>query len=141
MSNPFVPSDEELRRLFASVKTIAVVGLSDNPMRPSYGVAEYLREAGYEIIPVNPKLTEIWGLKAYPDLKAAAAAGRIDLVDVFRDPAHLVPIVEESIGIGARRLWFQEGVVNLEAAQRARAAGIQVVMDRCTMKEHARLVG
>lgn len=141
MPSPFVPSDDEIRRLLTSVRTIAIVGLSDNPMRPSYGVGEYLHESGYEVIPVNPKLTELWGRKAFPDLASAAAVSRIDLVDVFRDPAHLMPIVEEAIQIGAKRIWFQEGVVNLEAAERARGAGIQVVMDRCTMKEHARLVG
>ena len=92
-------------------------------------------------MPVNPKLSEIWGLKSYPSLSAARADGiDIDLVDVFRAPEHVGPIVDEAIQVGAKGIWFQEGVVNLEAAQRAKDAGLAVVMDRCTFKEHVRLV-
>lgn len=139
---PFVPSDEEIRQLLQGVKTIAVVGLSDNPMRPSHGVAYYLLERGYRIVPVNPKLTELWGEKAYPDLPSVVRAGiRVDLVDVFRNPQDVSPVVEEAIQIGAPAIWLQEGVVNEAAAQRAQDAGLRVVMDRCAMKEHARLVG
>lgn len=135
------PTDEELRRLLSSAKTIAVVGLSENPFRPSHGVALYLRQAGYRIIPINPNLAEVLGERSFPDLRAMAAAGiRADLIDVFRDPATVGPLVDDAISIGAPAIWFQEGVVNEAAAAKARAAGIRVVMDRCTMKDHARLV-
>lgn len=138
----FVPTDAAVRELLARARTIAVVGLSDNPYRPSHGVGSYLRECGYRIVPVNPYLTEIWGERSYADLRAVAAAGiRVDLVDVFRNPAEVMPVVEDAIAIHAPAVWFQEGVVNREAAERARAAGLTVVMDRCAMKEHARLIG
>ena len=134
-------TEDEVRSILEGARTIAVVGLSDNPMRPSHGVARYLRASGYRIVPVNPNLRELWGEPAYPDLRAVAAAGlRIDLVDVFRDPALVGPIVDDAIAIGAPAIWFQEGVVNEPAAAKARAAGLRVVMDRCTMKDHARLV-
>lgn len=138
----FVPSDDEIREILSRTKTIAVVGLSDNPFRPSHGVAYYLKEAGYEIIPVNPKLQRLWGLQAYPDLLSVQRAGRrVDLVDVFRNPADVPPVVDEAIRIGAQAVWLQEGVVHEAAAAQARAAGLRVVMDRCAMKEHARLLG
>jgi len=141
MAQPFVPADPDMRRLLEETRTVAVVGLSDNPMRPSYGVARYLYEVGYRVIPVNPKLTELWGLKAYPDLDSARRDGIVvDMVDVFRDPAHVPQVVDETLRAGAKSLWLQEGVVHPEAAQRASQAGLTVVMDRCVMKEHARLV-
>lgn len=130
-----------MRELLENARTVAVVGLSDNPYRPSYGVGNYLHEAGYRVVPVNPKLTELWGLQAFPDLASVKAAGiDVDVVDVFRDPAHVVPIAEDAVKIGAKSLWLQEGVVNDEAARKAEAGGLTVVMDRCMMKEHARLV-
>jgi uncharacterized protein len=142
MADPFVPADPDLRRLLKEMRTVAVVGLSDNPMRPSYGVARYLHEVGYRVVPVNPKLTSLWGLKAYPDLESVRRDGlTIDLVDVFRDPAHVPAVVEEAIRVGAKAIWLQEGVVHEEAARRALEAGLVVVMDLCAMKEHARLVG
>lgn len=139
--DPFVPDDAQMRRMLAEARTVAVVGLSDDPSRASHGVARYLHRQGYRIVPVNPRLSEIWGLKSYPSLSAAHADGlEIDLVDVFRAPEHVGPIVEEAIQVGVKAIWFQEGVVNLEAAQRAKDAGLGVVMDRCTFKEHVRLV-
>ncbi len=141
MASPFVPDDATLLRLLRATKTIAVVGLSDNPMRPSHGVGAYLHEVGYTVVPVNPNLKELWGLKAFPDLASVRAAGiRVDMVDVFRDPAHVEPIAREAVEIGARSLWLQEGVVNERAAEFARRAGLEVVMDRCVMKEHGRLL-
>lgn len=141
MVEPFVPQDAEMAAVLRRTRTIAVVGLSDNPARPSHDVARYLKDAGYEIVPVNPKLTELWGKKSYPDLASVARDGiQIDLVDVFRDPAHVPAVVEEAIAVKAKALWLQEGVVHEEAARRAAAAGLTVVMDRCAKKEHARLV-
>jgi uncharacterized protein len=141
MAPDFVPTDPDLRALLEQTKTIAVVGLSDNPFRPSHGVAYYMHEQGYRVVPVNPKLSELWGLRAFPDLRAVKAAGvNVDMVDVFRDPSHVPPVVDEAIAIGAKSVWLQEGVVHEAAARKAQEAGLTVVMDRCIMKEHARLV-
>lgn len=137
----FIPPDGEIAKMLQGARTIAVVGLSQNPARPSYDVAEYLAGKGYEIVPVNPTISEWEGRKAYPNLRAVRHAGiRVDLVDVFRRPEEVGPVVDEAIDTGAPAIWFQLGVVNEEAAQRARAAGIAVVMDRCTKIEHRRLV-
>lgn len=142
MSGSFVPPDSELRALLQGARTIAVVGLSDNPTRPSHGVAFYLREAGYRIVPVNPKLTELWGERAFPDLVGVRRAGiEVDIVDVFRNPEDVPPVVDQAIQIGAKALWLQEGVVNEAAARRAASAGLTVVMDRCARTEHRRLLG
>ena len=124
--------------LLNSARTIAVVGLSGKRMRPSYGVSEYLQRAGYRVIPVNPHETEVLGEKAYPSLEAVPE--KIDIVDVFRRPEFVPAIVEAAIRIGARAVWMQEGVVHEEAAARARAAGLAVVMDRCILKEHRKLM-
>lgn len=141
-SESFVPPDAELRELLRRAKTIAVVGLSDNPMRPSHGVALYLHQSGYRIIPVNPNLKELWGLRAYADLRSLQDLGlAIDIVDVFRRPEDVDPIVDQAIQIGAKAIWFQEGVVNPPAAARAQASGLIVVMDRCARTEHVRLIG
>ena len=118
-------------------RNIAVVGISDNPERPSYGVANYLLAHGYNIIPVNPNLREWEGKKCYPDLKSIPE--RVDVVDIFRRPEAVPPIVDEAIAIKAKAVWMQEGIVNEEAAAKARAAGLEVVMDRCMMKEYNRL--
>jgi predicted CoA-binding protein len=131
------PSPDEIRALLRAVKTIAVLGLSDNPARPSYHVAEYLQAAGYRITPVRPAQSEVLGEKAYARL--ADVPGVPDLVDVFRAPEHVEAIVDECIAKGVKRLWLQEGVVNAAAAERAQAAGITVVMDRCMLKEHRSL--
>ena len=108
-------------------KTIAVVGLSPNPERDSYRVALYLQNAGYRIIPVNPTVDEVLGEKSYPDLKSVPVL--IDMVDVFRRSELVPPVVDEAIQVGARFIWMQDGVTHLEAAEKARAAGIPVIMD------------
>lgn len=114
-----------------------MVGLSSKPWRPSHGVAEYLQRAGYRVIPVNPNETEVLGEKAYPNLEAVPE--KVDIVNVFRRPEFVPEIVEAAIRIGAPAIWMQEGVVNEAAAERARQAGLLVVMDRCILKEHRRL--
>lgn len=132
------PSPEEIREMLRTVKTIAVVGLSPKPDRPSFRVAQALQGYGYRIVPVRPMLAEALGEKAYAKLTDLPFVP--DLVDVFRAPEHVDEIVDECIAIGAKRLWLQEGVVNEAAAARAQAAGITVVMDRCTWKEHRALL-
>jgi predicted CoA-binding protein len=126
-----------IHELLDQAKTIAVVGLSGRRSRPSYGVAEYLQSTGYRIIPVNPRETEVLGEKAYPDL--ASVPEPIDIVDIFRRPEFVPEVVDEAIRVGAKAVWMQEGIVHEEAAQRARAAGLDVVMDRCILKEHQKL--
>jgi hypothetical protein len=123
--------------ILRSAHTIAVVGLSGKRFRPSFGVAEYLQRAGYRIIPVNPKETEVLGEKAYPDLDSAPEP--IDIVDIFRRSEHVPAIVEAAVRKGAQAVWMQEGVVHEDAARRAEAAGLAVVMDRCILKEHRRM--
>jgi len=123
--------------LLRKSKTIAVVGLSSNPMRPSFGVAEYLQREGYRVIPVNPQETEILGEKAYARLEDIPE--HVDIVDVFRRPEFVPDIVDSAIKIGAGALWLQEDVVHEEGARRARAAGLAVVMDKCLLKEHRRM--
>lgn len=124
--------------LLRSAKTIAVVGLSSNRKRPSYSVSEYMQRAGYRIVPVNPKETEVLGERAYASLEAVPE--RIDIVDVFRRSEFVAEIVEAAIRVGARAVWMQEGVSDDAAAERARAAGLAVVMDRCILKEHRKMV-
>jgi uncharacterized protein len=118
-------------------REIAIVGISDDEDRPSYGVAEYLQKRGYHIIPVNPRLTEVLGEPAYPDL--LSIPGPVDVVDIFRRPESVPEIVEQAIEIKAKAVWMQEGVGNQPAAQRARDAGLRVVVDRCMKKELRRL--
>ncbi len=130
-------SDAEISKLFSSMKTIAVVGLSSNPMRPSFSVSRFLQRQGYRIIPINPNETEVLGERAYATL--ADAPDPIDVVNVFRRPARVPEVVEAAEGRNIQCLWMQEGVVNAEAAAMAEAAGIPVVMDRCILKEMARL--
>ena len=115
---------------------IAVVGLSSSKMRPSYGVAEYLQRAGYKIIPVNPNETEVLGERALARLEDIRE--KVAIVDVFRRSEFVPQIVESAIAIGAKAVWMQEGVIHEAAAERARAAGLEVVMDLCILKEHAR---
>jgi predicted CoA-binding protein len=117
-------------------RTVAVVGLSPDPNRPSYKVAAYLAEHGYEVIPVNPDIREILGKPCYPDLQSLPQS--VEVVDIFRRSEEVVPIVDEAIKIGAKAVWMQEGVINAEAAARARDAGLLVVMNRCMLKEHRR---
>ena len=128
-----------LRRILQGNRVIAVVGLSPNWNRPSYFAAKYMLEHGYAVVPVNPVATEILGRKCYPDL--ASIPHKVDLVDVFRKPGDVMPIADEAIRIGARCLWLQLGVIKREAADKAAAAGLDVVMDRCVKIEYARLFG
>ncbi len=128
--------DAVIDRILSEAKTIAVVGISDKPERPSHGVARYLQERGYRVIPVNPLLTEVLGEKAYKSL--SDIPGKVDLVDVFRKSEEVPPIAEEAIRIGARFFWMQEGVVSIAARERLEKAGIQVVMDLCMKKELAK---
>ncbi|NTV11398.1 MAG: CoA-binding protein [Zoogloea sp.] len=132
------PDQEEIRRLFREVKTIAVVGLSPNPARPSHGVSRAMQGFGYRILPVRPAVSEVLGEKAYARL--ADLPELPDLVDVFRAPAEVDAIVDDCIALGVKRLWLQDGVINAPAAERARAAGIQVVMDRCVWRDYMNLM-
>ena len=128
-----------LRRILAENRTIAVVGLSADWFRPSYFAAKYMQEHGYRVIPVNPKYAEILGEKSYASLRDIPV--KVDIVDCFRKTADIGPIALDAIAIGAKVLWQQLGVMNLEADARARAAGLESVMDRCVKIEHARLFG
>lgn len=130
-------SDNEIKQLIEESKRIAIVGLSDKPDRDSYIVAEYLLRHGKEIIPVNPTISEVLGLKAVSSLKEIE--GAVDLVDVFRRSDQVVPVVEEALSIGAKAAWLQLGVINEEAAKLAADKGLKVVMDRCIKIEHHRL--
>ncbi|HEX4773142.1 MAG TPA: CoA-binding protein [Bryobacteraceae bacterium] len=130
-------SDEQITELFRVMKTVAVVGLSNNPMRASYGVSRFLQRQGYRIIPVNPKETEVLGERAYPTL--GDVPDPIDVVDVFRRSEFVPAIVDELKGRKIRCIWLQEGVISKEAVAKAEAAGIPIVMDRCILKELARL--
>jgi uncharacterized protein len=121
-----------------SCHTIAVVGLSSRRFRPSYGVAEYMQRSGYRIIPVNPLETQVLGEKCYPDLESIPEA--VDIVDIFRRSEFVPEIVEAAIRKGAKVIWMQEGVVHEDAAKRAMEAGLVVVMDRCILKDHRRLL-
>jgi len=131
-----INSSETIKAILEDCRTIAVVGLSSDPGRPSYGVASYMRRRDYKVIPVNPNETEVFGEKAFPSL--ADVPGKIDLVDVFRRSSEAGTAVDQAIEVGARAVWLQEGVIDQAAAQRALAAGLLVVMDRCWLKEHAR---
>ena len=126
-----------IEELLRSAHTIAVVGLSNKRWRPSYGVSQYMQRAGYKIIPVNPGLSEVLGERCYPDVDSAP--GPIDIVDIFRRSELVPEVVDAAIRVGAKAVWMQEGVVHQEAAARARAAGLVVVMDRCLLKEHRKL--
>jgi len=139
MSNDPAVIDEMLR----TGRTIAVVGISDKPSRASYNIGRYLVENGYRVMPVNPVLGEVLGMKCYPDLEAAEVAAReqtgagIDVVDVFRASEHVPAIVEDVIRLGIPYLWLQDEVVHEEAVARARAAGVQCVQDDCILRQHA----
>ena len=132
-------TEETIRHILSTSKTIASFGLSTNPAKPSYGIAQYLQKRGYEIIPVNPGADEILGVKAYPDL--ASIPKPVDVVQVFRPSADVPPVVEAAIQIGAKAVWMQAGISNDEAAESARRAGLLVVMDHCMREEHIRLYG
>ena len=129
---PFV--SDQIGELLTQVKTIAVIGLSSDPMRPSFGVSQYMQRNGYRIIPVNPNESSVLGETAYPTLSDVPE--NIDVVDVFRRPEFVPEIVEETIRLKIPALWLQEGVIHETAAKRARDAGLTVIMDRCILKEH-----
>jgi len=131
--------DEMMKEILSSAKTVASVGLSGNQQRPSYGVGLFLMTHGYRVIPVNPTIDEFMGEKAYPDLTSVPE--KIDVVQIFRRPDDIPPIVDEAIKVGAKAIWMQEGIVNEEAAQKAREAGLQVVMDACMRATYQRLIG
>jgi len=132
-------SDKEMKEILLSIKTIASVGLSSNQEKESYWIVSYLKEQGYRIIPVNPTASEILGEKVYPNL--SAIPDKVDVVQVFRKSEDVPPVVDEAIKIGAKVVWMQEGIINEEAAQKAREAGLQVVMNACMRATHRRLIG
>jgi len=132
-------NDEMMIEILSNAKTVASVGLSGNPQRPSNGVGAYLLAYGYHIIPVNPTADEILGEKSYPDLSSIPEP--VDVVQIFRRSEDVPPIVDEAIKIGAKVIWMQAGIVNEEAAQTAREAGLQVVMDACMRAMHQQLIG
>ena len=131
------PPDEEMRRLLTAARTIAVVGASSRPDRPSHGIFGRLLAAGYRVIPVNPNESVVQGQKAYASLRDIPEA--VDIVDVFRRPEHTPQLADEAVAIGAKVLWLQSGIWNEEAAERARAGGLVVVMDECIGVAHSRL--
>lgn len=127
---------EAIKRILDECRTIAVVGLSSDPWRPSHGVAAYMKRAAYRVIPVNPNETEVLGERAYPSLFDVPE--QFDLVNVFRRPDAAGTAVHQAIAVGAKAVWLQEGVIDYDAAKRAVEAGLLVVMDRCWLKEHVR---
>jgi predicted CoA-binding protein len=129
-------AEEEIRQLLASARTIAVVGLSDKPKRDSYHVAEYLQRHGYRIIPVNPAVASVLGEKSYARLEDVP--DKIDIVDIFRKPQAVPAIVDSAIAVGARAVWMQLGIAHNAAAEKARVAGLTVVMNKCLLIEHRR---
>lgn len=129
-----LPKSDAITDLLKRVRTIAVVGLSNSPLRPSHGVAAYMQSQGYKIVPVNPNVEESLGEKSYPSLREVPY--KIDVVNVFRRSEYLEEIVDQAIELNVPAIWMQEDVVNEPAARRARQAGIFVVMDRCILKEH-----
>jgi len=137
--NDISAQPEAIRKLLEDSRTIAIVGLSAKPDRPSNEVAHRLQRAGYTIIPVNPAYSEVMGLKCYPSLHEVPE--RIDIVDVFRKPAEVMAVVDEAIAVGAGCVWLQLGVIAPEASRKAAEAGLKVVVDRCTKIEHQRLIG
>ena len=124
----------EIASLLQSAHTIAVVGLSDKPWRASYGVSQYMQRAGYRIIPVNPEIAEVLGERSYPNVEAVREP--IDIVNIFRRPEFVEEVVDQAIRLKVPAIWMQEEVINEKAAQKARQAGIFVLMDSCILKEH-----
>lgn len=134
----FLANLNEITEILKSSKTIAVVGLSAKTARPSNMVAQYLLEAGYTVIPVNPGQEEILGQKCYPDLSSIPTS--VDIVDIFRRPEDVPPIVDDAIAIKAKVIWMQKGIVNQKAAQKALQAGLKAIMDRCIKTDHANFI-
>jgi len=135
-----VPIEDEktIASILKNAKTIAVVGASPKPWRDSGSIGQYLIHKGYEVFPVNPKYEEVLGRKCYSDLKSIPK--KIDIVDIFRNPDQVEPVIDEAISIKAGTVWMQLGVVNKKAAQKAKKAGLNVVMDHCIAVEHSRLI-
>ena len=131
--------EDKIPEILDKSKNIAVVGISEKKERDSYGVSEYLKSKGFNIIPINPGLKEWNGIKAYPDLSSLPKDIKIDIVDIFRKSDAVLPIVREAIKLKPSTVWMQEGVINNEAASLAKENGMNVVMDRCIMKEHRKL--
>ncbi len=131
--------EDKIKTILSGSRTIAVVGISDKPERDSYRVAKYLKEKGYEILPVNPAIEQWEGIRSYKSLQEIPGEKKVDIIDIFRKSDVVLPIVQEALKIHPRTIWMQEGVVNEEAAQLAKKNSLLVVMDRCMMKEHARL--
>ena len=134
-----LPKPDPIRDLLLRAKTIAVVGLSDSPLRPSHGVSAYMQAQGYKIIPVNPMISEALGEKSYPSLSDVPE--KMDIVNIFRRPEFVEEIVDQTIKLGIPALWMQEEVINEKAAEKARQAGIFVAMDLCILKEHRERFG
>jgi len=133
-----ITDDEGIRSILASAKTVAVVGASPKPWRDSGSIARFLSEKKYTVYPVNPKYTEVLGMKCYPDL--TSIPGTIDIVDIFRNSNEVGPVIDEAIAVGAQCVWMQLGVINESAAARAESAGLKVIMDRCIAIEHRALM-
>ena len=131
---PEITLDETIRIVLTKFKRVAVVGVSDNPARASYHIAKYLIDQGFAVTPINPALSEIFGLRCYPDL--LSAPGPIEIVDIFRRVEFIPEIVDQAIKIGAKAVWMQSGLIDEVSAERARLAGLKVVMDHCIMIEH-----
>jgi predicted CoA-binding protein len=129
----------DIEKVLTLYRTVAIVGASADPQRPSYRVANFLKSEGYHIVPVTPKGGEILGEKVYPDLSSVPVP--VEVVDIFRRPEEIPPVVDEAIAIGAKAVWMQEGLINEEAAERARKAGLIVVMDHCMRKELLKKLG
>lgn len=135
----FNPEDNEIKSILSEYKVIAIVGLSDDPTKDSNRVAQYLISKGYTIVPVNPKKETILGLKSYPDLQSIPFP--VDIVDIFRKPADVPPVVDDAIAIGAKVVWMQLGIAHNEAAKKAKEAGLKVVQSKCIKIEHTRYFG
>jgi uncharacterized protein len=132
-----VTDESELRSILETTRTIATVGASTNDEKPSYWIFAYLKAKGYNMIPVNPNATELQGVRVYPNL--ASIPEKVDVVQIFRRPEDVPPIVDDAIQIGAKVVWMQKGIINWEAAKKAEKAGLKVVMDRCMRETHERL--
>jgi predicted CoA-binding protein len=133
-----ITKEEDLKSLLLEAKTIAVVGASPKPWRDSGTIAEFLQKKGYKVFPVNPMYQEVLGMKCYPDLKSIPE--KIDIVDIFRNPDEVMPVIDEAISVGAKSVWMQLNVVNEQAAEKAEKAGLGVVMDLCIAVEHRALI-
>jgi predicted CoA-binding protein len=129
-------SNDAIADILKNYKTIAVVGLSSNPRRPSFTVTQYMQSVGYRIIPVNPNETEVLGERSYPRVEDIPKSHPIEIVDVFRRSEHIPPVVDSAIAVGAKIIWMQQGIENQNAAAKARAAGLFVVEDACILIEH-----